>query len=78
MDVTNTGTVSLGEKGVDAYMMLGLLDELENTETSAVCLVSNDSDHFPIIGRIKKLSSRPFFLGVTGPKERVSLVSECD
>jgi hypothetical protein len=72
VDVANTGTVSLGEKGVDAYLMLGLLDELENSETSAICLISNDSDHYPIVERMKEQSSRPFFLGVTGPKKRVS------
>jgi hypothetical protein len=72
VDVANTGTVSLGEKGVDAYLMLGLLDELENSETSAICLISNDSDHYPIVERMKEQSSRPFFLGVTGDKKYVS------
>jgi hypothetical protein len=72
VDVTNTGTVSLGEKGVDAYLMLGLLDELEVSETSAICLISNDGDHYPIVERMKELSSRPLFLGVTGDKKRVS------
>jgi hypothetical protein len=72
VNVTNTGMVGLKEKGVDAHLMLGLLDELENSETSAICLISNDNDYYPIVDRMKKQSSRPFFLGVTDPKKFIA------
>ena len=72
IDVASAGTISLGEKGVDAYLMLGLLDELDNSETSAMCLISNDSDYYPIVERIKETSLRPFFLASTVPIQRVS------
>lgn len=72
IDVADAGTVSIREKGVDAHLMLSLLDELEESETSAICLISNDSDYYPIIDRAKKTSSKPFFLGSLVPNQYIS------
>lgn len=67
-----THGVTISEKGVDANLILGLLDELKNSKTSAMCLISNDSDYYPIVERIKETSTRPFFLGSTIPARTIS------
>jgi hypothetical protein len=67
------GTFKLSEKGVDAKLMLGLFDALEENNVDAICLFSNDGDYYPILERIKEVQpSLPVFVASLGDVKRVS------
>ncbi len=66
------GGVYLSEKGVDAKLILGMLEAKDAPETDIICLFSNDSDYYPILEHIKENSDIPTFLAVQNEYKFVS------
>jgi hypothetical protein len=72
-DYIKGGAFKLSEKGVDAKLMLGLFDALEEGNVDAICLFSNDGDYYPILKRIKEdQPSLPIFVAAMGDVGRIS------
>ena len=63
-DAGDDGGIWLKEKGVDAMLIMGMLDAKGDPDTDAICLFSNDSDFYPVLDRSKEESTRPLFLAV--------------
>jgi uncharacterized LabA/DUF88 family protein len=63
-DAGDDGGIWLKEKGVDAMLIMGMLDAKDDPDTDAICLFSNDSDFYPVLDRSKEESTRPLFLAV--------------
>ena len=58
--VTGYDGVRLNEKGVDALLIMSVLDDIHNGGSNCFCFFTNDSDYFPVVERIKKANGIPF------------------
>jgi len=66
------GGLWMKEKGVDALLIMGLIDAKDDPGMDAMCLFSNDSDFYPVLDRIKEETSQPLFLAVLDDGRYVS------
>jgi hypothetical protein len=66
------GRVALNEKGVDAKLILALIDAMDEKAADAMCLFTNDTDYYPVIERIKENTHIPVFLATLDGDYRLS------
>ncbi len=71
-DIKERGGIYLSEKGVDAKLILGLIEAKDASDTDAICLFSNDTDYYPILEWIKANTDTPVFLAVLDGHKSVS------